>query len=79
MYHYFVAFNRRNHNTLEPLGTWAECNGYMSTYEFAKVIAKDRIKEGFKNVTIFKYSGNPYDKIMTQYVSWNLVMNNKID
>lgn len=79
MYNYFVAYNGKNHKTSEPLGVWAECNGYMSTYEFAKVIAKNRIRDGFKNVTIFKYDGNPYDKIMTHYVSWNLVIKNKID
>lgn len=79
MYDYFVAFSGKNHSISEPLGVWAECSGHMSTYEFAKIIAKNRIRDGFKNVTIFKYYGNPYDKIMTHCVSWDLVMKNKID
>lgn len=79
MYHYFVAFNKRSHDTSEPLGAWAECSGFISTLGFAEVIAEDRIKQGFKNVTIFKYDGNPYDKVMTNYVDWNLVIENKVE
>lgn len=79
MENYGIAYNSRNHDINEPLGVYAiaECN--MTTLEFAKIIAENRIRDGFKNVTIFKYYGNPYDKIMTHCVSWNLVMKNKID
>lgn len=78
MEHFFVAFNKRDHNISEPLGMWAECNGFISTIGFAKVIARNRIRDGFKNVTIFKYNGNPYDKVMTHYVKWDVIIQNKI-
>lgn len=58
---------------------WAECDGFVSTFGFAEVIAKNRIKEGFKDVTIFKYQGDPYDKVMTHYVKWDLVNENKVE
>ena len=80
MENYGVAYNSRNHDINEPLGLYAisECN--MTTLEFAKIIAKNRIRDGFKDVTVFKYNGAPpYDKVMTHYVSWNFVMNNKIE
>ena len=80
MINYFIAFNELSHDVREPLGTWASAMGYYHNSNSAKFRAKELERIGYKNVTVFKYDGcNPYDKIMTHCVSWDLVMKNKID
>lgn len=78
MKHFFVAYNEKNHKISEPLGVWGQCEGFISTLGFAKVIANKRIKYGFKNVTIFEHEGNPYDNVLKKCVKWDVIIKNKI-
>ena len=78
MVHYGVAWNKRDRDP-EIHSHWAESSCGCSLFEFAEVIAKNRVRDGFKDVTIFKYDYNPpYDKVMTNYVSWNFIKKNKV-
>ena len=73
-----VAWNKRDRDP-DVHSRWAEASCCCITLGFAEVIAGLRIKAGFKDVTIFKYEGSPpYDKVMTRYVSWDFVKNNKV-
>ena len=78
MVHYGVAWNKRDRDP-EIHSHWAQAACSCSLLEFAEVIAENKVRDGFKDVTIFEYYGDPpYDKVMTNYVSWNFVKKNKI-
>jgi len=80
MTNYFIAFNGLNHDPSEPLGAWASCMGYYTFLDGAKIRAKELTDIGYKNVTVFAHDGyDPYDKVMTHYVSWDYVMKNKVE
>lgn len=79
MINYFIAFNELSHDVREPLGAWASAIGYYTDFDLAKIRAKELEQRGYKNVTVFKHDGyNPYDKVMTRYVSWDYVLKNKV-
>lgn len=79
MYQYFIAYNSKHHDTTEPLGKWAECIGSFSSLSFAKTYSSQHSQRGYKNVTIFGYNGDPYDKLLRNHVKWDIVLQNKID
>ena len=78
MVHYGVAWNKRDRDP-EIHSGWAQASCGCSSFEFAEVIAENRVRDGFKDVTVFEYYDEPpYDKIMTHYISWDFIKKNKV-
>ena len=78
MKQYWIAYDKPSHED-ETYSEYLYCIGNFSLLKLAKTVAKEKIQNGFKNVSIFYYDGNPYDKVMTRMVDRNLVEKYRID